>query len=276
MLNRTTTLTSTAFATVLAGTGLMSAGYAPARAAADCLSGPNHEKSAGGHWHYRFDRQSRRKCWYLADEGHNTGQIPSAKSPRSAKKDSQQATEGIQHSNADARAELPALRYTDQPGHPSALEQPYAEPFADGPVRSAPEDPVPPRGNALSNSAPPVESQPATANTVDDALTDTAPEAPPTAAADHEAAAQLSADDTAISTFRLTLALLLMGAGLAVVMAPVVLKRSGLGPARRNNVPFHTRNTAEEPEEETLEERVSLASTRDIPLFLVRGWTAPD
>jgi hypothetical protein len=273
MLNRTT-LTSTAFATVLAGMGLMSTGCAPARAAADCLSGPNHETAAGGHWHYRFDRQSRRKCWYLADEGSNIGLVPSAKLPRSAKKDSRQSTERIQQSNADARAELPALKYTEQPNHPSALEQPYAEPFADGPLRSTPEDPVPPRGNALSKSAPPGEGEPAAANAVEDASTDAAPEALPTAA-NHEAAPQLPADDITIGAFRLTLALLLMGAGLTVVMAPVVLKRSGLVRARRNDVPFRMRNTAGEPEEAS-EERASLALTRDIPLFLVRGRSGPD
>jgi hypothetical protein len=274
MLSRTTTLTSAAFATVLAGAGLMSAGCTPARAADDCLSSPNRGTPAGGHWRYRLDRQSQRKCWYLAAGDRNTDQVPSAKPDRSATKDSQQAIERIQQSSADARAELPALKYTEPAKQPSALEQTYAEPFADGPLRRAPADPVPPGENTLSDSAPPVESAPAAPKIVEDAVTDPEPEASPTVAP-HEAAAQVPADDTTVGAFRLTLALLLMGAGLAGVTAPAILKRFGALPARRNDGAFGMRNTAAAPDE-ALEERASLALSQDVPLFLVRGRVGPD
>jgi hypothetical protein len=310
MADRTTTLTSTVLATVLTGTGLMSAGYAPARAADDCLRAPN-QTSAGGHWYYRIDRQSQRKCWYLADEGDKTDQVPSAKAPPSAKKivrNTQRATEKIQRSNADARAELPPLTHTDPPGHANAPETPYAEPFMDGPRRTAPEAPVPPGGNALLNSAPPGDSEPATTNAVKDTSTDSAkvvtadavkdvspdaaakdvsaeaaaqdastgavPEALPTAA-NHEPVVQLPADETAISPFRLMLSLLLVATGLAAVMAGVIFRRSDRVSARRDDVPFHMRNTDGEPEE-ALEEMASLALTEDVPLFLVNGRPGPD
>jgi hypothetical protein len=254
MPNRTTTLASTIFATVLAGTGLLSAACAPARAADDCLRAPNHQTSAGGHWRYRVDREHQRKCWYLADEAH-TDQVSSAKPAPSARKNSQPATEKIPQANADARAELPvlpALKYTE----PLV----YAEPFMDGPPKRAAENPVAPRGNPVLNSAAPAESEPATTSAVKDAATDAAPEALPAAAdhesgakvaadeAGHEPAAQLAADEPALSTFRLTLSLLLMAMGIAAVVVGVVFKRSNPVRARRNDVAFHLRNTAREAE----------------------------
>jgi hypothetical protein len=278
MPNRTTTFTSTVFATVLAGTGLMSAGCAPARAADDCLSGPNHATSAGGHWYYRVDRQSHRKCWYLADQGQKTEQVRSAKPVLSAKTNSQRAAERIPQPNADARAELPplpALPYIEPPDQPNVSEKPDAQPFTDAPPRSVPEDPVPPAGNVLLNAAPPGDSEPGTMNAVKDAATEAAPEALP-AAANREPVAQLPADETAMSTFRLTLSLLLMATGLAAVTAAMIFKRS----ARRDDVPFHIGNTAGEPEEAfaemTSEEMASLALTHDVPLFLVHGRSGPN
>ena len=280
MHNRTTTLTSTStvFAAVLAGTGLMSDGGAPARAADDCLSGPKHQTSAGGHWYYRFDRQNRRKCWYLADEGQKTDRVPAAKPQASVRKNAQQATERIQQSNADARAELadevPAPRYTEQPQVPSASAKPDAEPLTDGPPKSAPEDPVPPGGNAVLNSAPPGDGEAATTNAMESASADAAPEALPTAA-NEEPSARLPEDETAMSTLRLTLSLLLMAMGLAAVTAGVIFKRSNSEPAGDDDVAFRMPNTAGEPEE-AFEERASLALTRDVPLFLVRGQSGSD
>jgi hypothetical protein len=268
MRHRTTTLASTILAAVLAGTGLMSAGYAPAGAADDCLSEPNHETSAGGHWHYRSDRQSHRKCWYLADEAHKTDQVPSAKPELSPGKNSH----GMQQSNADAHAEipagLPALKFTEPADHPNASEKFGAAPsFTDGSPRSAPEDPGPPRGNVLLNSASSGDSEPVTTSAVQDASTDAVPGAFAAAARD-EAAAQLPADETAISTFRLTLSLLLMAIGFAAVAVGVIFKRSGPRSQRRNDVPFRMPSTVREPEQD-FEEMASLALSRDVPLFLL-------
>jgi len=39
-----------------------------ARAADDCLTGPNKATPAGGHWRYHLERGTGRKCWYLGDE----------------------------------------------------------------------------------------------------------------------------------------------------------------------------------------------------------------
>jgi hypothetical protein len=275
MRHRTTTLASTILAAALAGAGLMSAGYAPAGAADDCLSEPNHETSAGGHWYYRSDRQSHRKCWYLADETHKTDQVPSAKPELAAKKNSH----SISQSNADAHAEVPAeppaLRLADPADHPNVSEKSGAAPsFTDGSPRSAPEDPGPPPGNVLLNSASAVPSEPVTTSAVQDASTDAVPGAFAAAARD-EAAAPLPADETAIGTFRLTLSLLLMAMGFAAVAAGVIFKRFGPPAPRRNHVPFRMPSAVREPEQ-TFEEMASLALSRDVPLFLLHEQLGPD
>jgi hypothetical protein len=40
----------------------------PARAAGDCLAGPNAQPPQGSHWYYRIDG-AKRHCWYLGPEG---------------------------------------------------------------------------------------------------------------------------------------------------------------------------------------------------------------
>jgi hypothetical protein len=281
MPDRITALASSLVAAVLVGAGLMAAGSDPATAA-DCLRAPNREISARGHWQYRLDRQDHRKCWYLADIAHKRDEARSARPLLSTKQHSSRAAERIPQSNADARAEIPELAYT--------------EPFMDGPLRMSPEEPVPRGGRALWNPAP-VEREPAMTS----ALTGAAPQLPPsgvdsepaatsaftrTAAqalpstVSHEAAAQLPADEPVMPTLRLTLSLLLVAMGLGAVTGAVVFKRSDPVSAQLNDDPFHLRNMADEPEETlqqmTSDEMTSLALAEDIPLFLVRGWVGAD
>jgi len=66
-------------ATLLAGALLASAHAAPA--ATDCLARPYRQAGAGGHWYYRIDRSTQRKCWYLQQSGATT---PAAADPASA------------------------------------------------------------------------------------------------------------------------------------------------------------------------------------------------
>jgi len=37
--------------------------------AADCLAAPNSPAPENGHWYYRTDRATQRKCWYLRSSG---------------------------------------------------------------------------------------------------------------------------------------------------------------------------------------------------------------
>src|ERR1700761_1429120 len=41
----------------------------PSHAADECLSAPQHQAGEVGHWFYRIDRESHRKCWYLGESG---------------------------------------------------------------------------------------------------------------------------------------------------------------------------------------------------------------
>jgi hypothetical protein len=46
-----------------------------ARAADDCLTGPNRQPGPGGHWYFHLDRATDRKCWYLVEA---TARAPAA------------------------------------------------------------------------------------------------------------------------------------------------------------------------------------------------------
>lgn len=37
-------------------------------AADDCLAQPNRQPASGGHWYYRSDPVSDRKCWHLVEQ----------------------------------------------------------------------------------------------------------------------------------------------------------------------------------------------------------------
>ena len=85
------------FASVLAGANLATVTDLRAQAtqaqatqppADDCLTAPKGATPAGGHWYYRIDRATKRKCWYLRDDSDKA----SDKSARAAPQDSTPAT----------------------------------------------------------------------------------------------------------------------------------------------------------------------------------------
>jgi len=71
----------------------------------ECLAAPKAATPPGGHWYYRLERGTRRKCWYLGDEG---GKVKSAAKPaapsRHAKSTSSEPP--MQPKVANARAEI--------------------------------------------------------------------------------------------------------------------------------------------------------------------------
>jgi hypothetical protein len=266
----TTTLTSTGFATVIAATVLMPVGCAPASAAADCLSGPNHAAPGGSHWRYRVDRQNHRKCWYLADAAGRSEQAVSARLLRLANRPLPLLAGRMPPSTADAHAELPLLTYT--------------EPFIEGPRGVSPEEPVPRDDAARSNADPSPDSE-SPAASPGKASTDAPPQLV-SAADDPEAEGPSGADESAVAaTVRLKLFLLLMAVGLGVIgLGAMALRRSD-DPvsARLNGDPLDGREmpgVAGQPEEAlermAAEERAALALAQDIPLFLVRGRIGAD
>lgn len=114
-----------------------------AKAADECLAAPKATTPAGAHWYYRVEKGTKRKCWYLGDEGGKTKKAAAPVSNASeaaetdtppptnitppAKQDAAKKT--MQKSVANARAELraepeddPALAGTTWPPMPNASE----------------------------------------------------------------------------------------------------------------------------------------------------------
>lgn len=53
-------------------------------AATECLAAPKSETPPGGHWYYRTDRTTKRKCWYVGDASAKTSKVATAKPSRPA------------------------------------------------------------------------------------------------------------------------------------------------------------------------------------------------
>lgn len=77
MSNRPATSVALLIAGLLAGTSLAAAEDAASpsatrtsatRTADNCLSGPKGVAPAGGHWYYRLERTTKRKCWYVGED----------------------------------------------------------------------------------------------------------------------------------------------------------------------------------------------------------------
>ena len=116
MSNHSAKFASAIFATILAGTSFAAVPESGAKTADNCLSGPKGTTPAGHHWYYRFDRATKRQCWYSRDEREKAGRAtpqdlspPSKTAPPSAAASNpvpplQSPT--VSKSVADARAEL--------------------------------------------------------------------------------------------------------------------------------------------------------------------------
>jgi hypothetical protein len=56
-----------------------------AGATEQCTTEPNFKAAPGGHWYYRIDRVSQRKCWFLGRPGMKVGTPTPAKAQSAAK-----------------------------------------------------------------------------------------------------------------------------------------------------------------------------------------------
>jgi hypothetical protein len=115
MSKRTAQFISALVATLLAGASFTAVaqtgteGTESVKAADNCLSAPKGTAPAGSHWHYRLDRSTKRKCWYVREEGNKTAKTAPAQqeSPLPAEAaNSPQPAASISPAVADARAEL--------------------------------------------------------------------------------------------------------------------------------------------------------------------------
>jgi hypothetical protein len=107
---------------VLASAALSATSSVAAPAADECIAKPNGPAPAGKHWYYRTNREIKKKCWYLADEGEKTVPVAQASEKTAnettlpvAQAKKQPITEAlveqaddssVQPATSDARAEL--------------------------------------------------------------------------------------------------------------------------------------------------------------------------
>ena len=102
MLNRSAKFVPALFAAVLAGASLaavtdLRAQTTQAQAtqppADNCLAAPGSKTPPGGHWYYRIDRATKRKCWYLREKDDQAGdKSANEKSARAAPQEPPAAT----------------------------------------------------------------------------------------------------------------------------------------------------------------------------------------
>ena len=102
---------SAIFAGLLAATAFATASHGAPAETENCLSKPNGAPSAGGHWYYRTDRATKRRCWYIGDAKEGAKEKVARAAPERPAPAANSApppdSTNTQSSIANARAELP-------------------------------------------------------------------------------------------------------------------------------------------------------------------------
>jgi hypothetical protein len=127
MSKRTAQFISALVATLLAGASFTAVAENGTESADTCLSAPKGTAPAGSHWHYRLDRSSKRKCWYVRGEGSKAAKAASAQqeSPSPAETaNPPQPAASISPAVADARAELTSSQASTRQKPASAVNVP--------------------------------------------------------------------------------------------------------------------------------------------------------
>lgn len=252
MQRRTAAFALAVFVGSAAGIGLSAIPGNAAHAADECLSGPKASTPAGGHWYYRIEKGTKRKCWYLADEGGKTNKAASTTVSDSTEPDPPPAKSKVtKPSVANARAELTATSDDQQalaettwppmPDRSAAATAPDNQPTRDTAAASTPATPNAQGWNMASRWPEPaaVNSTDPQTKPVQMASNDAAPPAtapapapvaapPPVAAApapvaEHPALAAQS-DDDVLSPFRILLIGLTIALALTAVLGSVLFK----------------------------------------------------
>ena len=196
-----------------------------ARAANDCLNGPNHQAPPGRHWYYRIDGSSNRRCWFLGDEGQHVIQTGSRRpSASSAPALPRQTMAAIQPSLADAQAELSMVMTPTEPAHPEKITE--VVPDASPSETLSPPSARDPEGETSVMSNGMIDGQSRT-----ESRTELLPRA-----ADREPAAEVSAKDTTAGPLRVRLALLLIILGLSTIAGCLIFRPSAAIKAGRDGV----------------------------------------
>jgi hypothetical protein len=103
---KTAKFVSAIFAGLFACAPFVTASHGAPAEADKCLSGPKGAPPAGGHWYYRVDRATKRKCWYVGEAGAKIART-APEAPPATNSVSPPNSAGPQPSIANARAELP-------------------------------------------------------------------------------------------------------------------------------------------------------------------------
>jgi len=154
-MRKSVALSAVVFANVMLSTGVGVSPIDVARAADECLAGPNAPSPQGSHWYYRIDRASKRRCWYLGPLG---AKVARPEAPRAAPQEPPRATPSMPKPVSATRAE-------PQSTAGPLVPPPRAETTADAIVnRDAAEEssaaqsaePQPPVADVQAPEAPPV------------------------------------------------------------------------------------------------------------------------
>jgi hypothetical protein len=122
-------------------------------AADECLNNPNKPTPPGGHWYYRLERGTQRKCWYLADDAAKSG----AAKPDAVVSDTTKPAAAVSlETAAAAKPKRPKVQPAPQPPAGNARAEFLDTPRAEQPALAAPAQPDPPQGaTADANALPP-------------------------------------------------------------------------------------------------------------------------
>ena len=218
----------------------------------NCLAAPGSTTPAGGHWYYRIDRATKRKCWYLREENDQANDKSARAAPQDSPPTSAAAAEPApppttitRKAIADARAEWISQQARTEQNFPANVEPPATGAVAAPPVEDSQRAAMPnvlaptplaetrwpetrwPEPSAVSSSSNPTDVRAAASNPPSDQPEQAAemqqPAAAPAAPAAVPVAPAAVEPSTAKPTASLQMLLLVMAAALALAGITVSL-----------------------------------------------------
>jgi hypothetical protein len=194
MASRTAKIASSIVAGILAGAPLIMP--RDVANAAECLTEPGKDGTAGQHWYYRIEHGSKRHCWYLRGDDGKAVQTAPADDSEPATQATSQSSDNPPRSPEDARAEFPMPQAR---GNTVAAPAPSQAPLVASPAPALPQ--ANGQGSAVASRWPSPETAIAPAASAPTAPTPTLAAAPPaTADASDSAPAADAASDTSANT----------------------------------------------------------------------------
>lgn len=253
MRHHTNTVAGALFLGLIAsGSAFAAPEAAPAATAAatECLAAPKSETPPGGHWYYRTDRTTKRKCWYVGDASAKTSKVATAKPTHSAapKPETAAKEKDTAPSFGNARAEMESANAApdDEKLQASVWPPMPDKAAADAPQANTQDSPITPPQTAQSAPSqdaaaqqpplatnwltqPPATNSPELKSSLDvsetrTSETDVTPSATAQLAAAPEPAVAAAAPAPVTSSMPMLLAALACALGLAAIIGSIVVK----------------------------------------------------